>query len=312
MMKSIRFANAAIVATVCVGCSATSPEGATAVDEGQATATVRSAVTGCYWGTGPYVRAGDFNGNSNLDLLSPDGYYVDIFQAVGYSFIFRDSDTLNQWGDPTYTFTGDFNHDGKADLASAYGGNVYMQLSRPDSTGFNIATWPVWNQWGGGAVTFANWPAAYKSGGSGYTFAADFTGDGVTDIASVSGSYAFMKISTSSGFNSQTWPATVSWGQPGYTFAADFTGDGRADIATAYGGSIGLLTSQGSTFTSSASNVTNYWGSADFTFAADFNGDGRADLASAYGGNVYMKLSTGSGFTSQTWPVTNQWAAATG
>jgi RHS repeat-associated protein len=138
----------------------------------------------------------------------------------------------------------------------------------------------------------------------------DFNGDGLSDIASAYGGNVYMKLSTGSGFTSQTWTVPAAWGEAGYTWLGDFNGDGLSDIASAKFGNVYMHLSTGKGFTSQTWTVPNAWGGAGYTWLGDFNGDGLSDIASAYGGNVYMKLSTGSGFTSQTWTVPAAWGEA--
>lgn len=199
------------------------------------------------------------------------------------------------WGGGDYVRTGFFNSGARLDVVSPEAGIVQ-------------------SYYGGMPFLYAPRPVANAWGGSGYTWAADFTGDGLTDLASANGGSVYMKLASGAGtgaFVSATWLVPNSWGGAGYTFAADFSGDGRADIASAISGVINYHRAQaGGGFLSSAVAVANAWGGAGYTFAADFSGDGRADIASASGGNVYMKLSTGASFASSAWPVANTWGGS--
>ena len=147
-------------------------------------------------------------------------------------------------------------------------------------------------------------------GGSGYTWAADFNGDGKTDIASADSGTVYMYLSTGMDFELSNWTVPNAWGGSDYTWTADFNGDGKADIASANGSSIYMHLSTGNNFSNSTWTVPNAWGGSDYTWAADFNGDGKADIASANGGNIYVHLSTGSSFSNSTWTVPNAWGGS--
>jgi hypothetical protein len=203
------------------------------------------------------------------------------------------------WGGGDWIRPALLDTDDLADVASPHGPSVFRYIAT-GATGtpafsFKFDQVPVTNQWGGGN----------------YTWSADFTGDNLWDIASASGGNVFMKIGTSTGFNSTTFPVPNQWGTSGYTFVGRFTNDNKADIATAFGSTINLFSSTGSSFTPIVSTVPNSWGSSSYTFAGDFTGDGFWDLASISGGNVFMKIGSASGtFTGATFPVLNAWGGA--
>jgi len=160
------------------------------------------------------------------------------------------------------------------------------------------------------AFASSTWTGSNAWGGAGYTWAADFNGDGKTDMASANGGSVYMKLATASGFTQQTWTVPSQWGGSGYTWVGDFNGDGKADIASANGGSVYMRLSTGSGFQSATWTTTSSWGDAGYTWTGDFNGDDKTDIASANGGSVYMRLSTGSGFTTQTWSVASLWGGS--
>lgn len=255
----------------------------------------------CGWGDGSYVRTGHFTRNvpgARLDVFSPKKGTVRTYLG-GAPFVYKPYSADDTWGSAGLTWVGDFTGDGASDLASADGDQVYMKISERDvNEGFDSDTWAVPNAWG----TSSN------------TFAADFTGDGKTDIASIVGGTINYNVSTGSGFTSGPIVVSNSWGVAGYTFAADFTGDGRADLASGGSGSVQMKISmkdgEVDTFDSTAWSVTNTWGTAARTWVADFDGNGKADFASASGGTIYMKLSNGSGFTSETRTVDNTWGSS--
>ncbi len=196
------------VGVAATGCAAAPGDGVTTHDDYESLGTVRSMLTSCQWGGGDYVRVGDFNGYG-ADILSPDGAGIDVFRTIGSGRFDFQRAILGRhwWGGSDYTFVGDFNGDGRADLASASGGTVYIHTY--NGSIWRTLFWSVTNAWGGGALTFANWPASPTSGaGSGHTFAADFTGDGVTDLASASGNQVYMhRVINKSQFSNDVWPA---------------------------------------------------------------------------------------------------------
>ncbi len=172
----------------------------------------------------------------------------------------------------------------------------------------------TWEQGGSGFAQYQSLAPAtlYYSQ---LTFAADFTGDGRTDIVTPDGGDAtqnnyFVSVANGSGFTKQVWSSPNRWASATHWGVGDFDGNGKADFATVNGGIIYVNLSTGYGFVQQGWPAANNWGAASYTWVGDFDGDGRADFASANGGNVYMNLSTGSGFVSQTWPVTNNWGPA--
>lgn len=155
-------------------------------------------------------------------------------------------------------------------------------------------------------------------GGPGYTWAADFDGDGRSEL--ISAIAADVHLARATGPIDQMFrtysTGSGTWGGAGYNFVGDFDGDGAADVASALAGEL-LLRQYDSNFVLKRFPVPNLWGAAEYTFKGDFNGDGRDDLASANAGNVYMKLgrprdalNRPTGFTGATWPVASHWGAA--
>ena len=147
-------------------------------------------------------------------------------------------------------------------------------------------------------------------GSSAYTWAADFNGDGKTDIASASAGNVYMYLSTGVDFELSVWTLPGVWGDATYTWVADFNGDGKADIASASAGNVYMHLSTGTGFTNQTWTTPGVWGNAAYTWVADFNNDGKADIASASADNVYMHLSTGTGFTNQTWTTPGVWGSS--
>ncbi len=156
-------------------------------------------------------------------------------------------------------------------------------------------------------VTSVTWTGSSNWGGSGYTWAADFNGDGYTDLASASGANVYMRLSDGYDFQQETWTVPSQWANESYTFVGDFNGDGMADIATNAGPHINVRLSTGTGFQQQSWPTAALWGGDNYTWTGDFNGDDKTDIASASGGNVYMYISTGNGFVSQTWTTASLW-----
>ncbi|MEZ4452833.1 MAG: VCBS repeat-containing protein [Nannocystaceae bacterium] len=150
-------------------------------------------------------------------------------------------------------------------------------------------------------------------GAADYTFIADFTGDGIPDLASAKGKTLFMTPSRAP----YRWDEVAidtgsgSWGAGNYTYAADFDGDGKADVGSANRGSF-YVRRAAKGFKAETWRVEDQWGAAGYTYVADFNGDGKADIATAIGGNrIVLRTSNGAGFNPQiSASVQNRWGAA--
>ena len=115
---------------------------------------------------------------------------------------------------------------------------------------------------------------------AGPSLAADFDGDGRTDLTvyrPTTGEW-FVRYSTSN-YSYDNW-TSYQWGLPGdIPLAADFDGDGKTDL-TVYRPTTGEWFVRYSTSNYSYGNWTSYqWGlPGDVPLAADFDGDGKTDL----------------------------------
>ncbi|HEX8251393.1 MAG TPA: FG-GAP-like repeat-containing protein, partial [Pyrinomonadaceae bacterium] len=180
--------------------------------------------------------------------------------------------------------TGDFNNDGKLDFVNSYGG---LSLGNGDGT---------FTQTGGlYPIVFPNDIAA-----------ADYNGDGITDLAQANAWRSRLYIYFGKGNGKFPVPNSFSYNPntPSQdSIAADFNGDGKMDVATIDGtpnvrlklqNSEGQLVDNGTgLYSSGTSAITNSITIA----AADFNQDGKPDLAFAvpvFNGLVVL-LNNGNG-----------------
>jgi hypothetical protein len=247
----------------------------------------KGAGNSCYPAPPPYgnpewIRVGDVDGDGRDEYVSPSGgtAYIYGWDAGWAPCLLNNTASINSsWGNSQFTWGGDFNGDGYGDIASQYFNDIYMKFGNASLSGgsgsFGSATWAIAGPWGQAA----------------YTKVGDFNGDGLTDIASLAGGNAYMKINTGSGFTSVTWSISNLWMQGAYTFAGDFNADGLDDIASCGGGTCYMKQSTGSGFIDPGNiSIDPSWGNPEWTFVGDFEGDGNDDIASAYGNQTFMKL----------------------
>lgn len=293
--------------------------------------------------------AGDFNGDGKTDLatVSPEGSN-NLAQQIavelakdggGFDSQLWTATTpvhMRNGGTPRAYFTlpGDYNGDGMTDLAtiSPNGGGgwanwIAVELARSGG-GFDSRTWP------------ASTPIHMRNGGSGaryHVLAADFTGDGRTDIATLSENagggwsrWIALEIATASGgFESRVWSATTpvhmrnGGSDADYrVLASDMNGDGKADILTLSptgGGGwaqwIAVELSTGGGFTSNVwgtptpQHIRNGNARSDYrVLTGDFDGNDMTDVAvlSPNAGGAWQRWitvdeSTGSAFDFGAW-----------
>jgi hypothetical protein len=250
--------------------------------------------------------AADFNGDGKTDLACSDG--VDDVWSVALST--GSGWNTGSWsGGPTVPLPmtqqcldGDLNGDGKADLFCWTGESGGWGVAISTGSGFQGSVW------GGGPIPVDEWNVVPVPS---QCFAADLTGDKMTDIGCSNGVNGNWNIglSTGSGWNTAVWSGgpTVPLPMTQQCLDGDLNGDGKADLFcwTGESGGWGVAISTGSGFQGSI------WGGGPIPvdewnvvpvpgqcFTGDFNGDGLTDVAcySGSGGNWNVSLSSGSGW----------------
>jgi hypothetical protein len=247
--------------------------------------------------------AGDFTGDGKSDLLfyyAGDGNWW-LGRSTGTGFDFRQAANTSGFGDllgPSHRMLrGDFDGNGKADVAFYYAGNgdLWLGLSSGSALSFRRAA----NLAGFGDLL----------GDQHELYAADFTGDGKTDLAfyyagngdvwlgrSDGATLAFARAANVSGFGDLLADDRAR-------HVADFDGDGKSDLLFYYAGDgniwLGRFAGDALSFSrlGSAANFGSLLDPARVLFSGDFDGNGKTDLGFYYAGNgdTWLGLSSGSG-----------------
>lgn len=227
---------------------------------------------------------GDFNGDGKADLISYAGnnqWTVSI--STGSSF--TNYTWIGHSGGMANNIVGDFDGDGRSDLATY-------------NASYNGGTWQICLSTGTGFVT-TYWAGGHKFGLGG-TVAADFNGDGKTDLAAFTGGRQGWEVSLSTGnsFTNSLWNGP--WAAKNNAFVGDFNGDGMADFASYADATNGIWAINLSTGTGFIQyGWAGHKGSERNNIVGDFNGDGLTDLAGYAGnGTWHVSMSTGSSFSS--------------
>ncbi|MFG2907575.1 glycoside hydrolase domain-containing protein [Kitasatospora sp. NPDC048286] len=185
----------------------------------------------------------------------------------------------------------DFNGDGKRDIAGKLSdGNLLLWTGNGNGTLNTASGYSMWPNNGFGQVS--------------EMVAADFNGDGKTDVA---GKLSDGNLLLWSGTGNGTLDPTTGysmWPDNGFKdvqslLAGDFNGDGKADIAGKLSdGNLLLWTGNGNGTLNTASGYSmwpnNGFGQVGEMVAADFNGDGKTDIAGKLSDGTLL-LWTGNG-----------------
>lgn len=185
--------------------------------------------------------------------------------------------------------TGDFNGDGRTDIAGRLSTDGTWWISLANSSGIHQAAtqWGTWSP-------LATWNDV---------LAADFDGDGKTDIAGrVANGDWWVSRSTGSVLSAKLWG---NWSSSDWSDVSvgDFNRDGRADIAGRNILGEWFVSRSTGTSPANAAFVTSKWGQWNTATnwsnvqIGDFNGDGRTDIAGRSSlGQWWVNRSTGSSF----------------
>jgi hypothetical protein len=290
------------------------------------TASIAVGTTAVNWSGGPAPSipitgqcfTGDFNGDGKTDLACYLGNGASGPNAGVWSVALS---TGSGWKVESWSggegpalavtgqcVTGDFNGDGKTDIAcfTGFAGEIWA-VSLSTGSGWQTQSW------NGGPLLATEWNVVPIPG---QCFAADFNGDGKTDLACSDGvdSVWSVALSTGSGWNTESWSGgpVVPLPITQQCLSGDLNGDGQADLAcwTGEGGGWAVALSTGASWNASVwsggpvpVDEWNVISVPNQCFAADFNGDEKTDLACSNGtnGTWNVGLSTGTGWNAESW-----------
>lgn len=231
----------------------------------------------------------DFDGDGHADIAAgwqkvvfPVGGGIAIFLGNGDG-TFREGDRVEA-GLVGSLATGDFDGDGNPDLVVATRGGgtdaPYAAVLR-----------------GHGDGSFG--PMAQFSGAQLVLVAADFDGDGRSDVATVDGSQAHVNVYLGSASGTLVPKVSYDVGQgPASLATADFDGDSHVDLAVGFVQipQVRILLGRGNGFLTAQPPMALGEGPGALA-AGDFDGDGRADVAVArkVGPGITLLAGDGSG-----------------
>ncbi|WP_144060025.1 FG-GAP-like repeat-containing protein [Rhodopirellula sallentina] len=226
-----------------------------------------------------FVRAGDFNGDGRDDVTSLQQgsnqlhtYITADDGSLGEAVTTEITGTFNFATEPIAI--ADYNSDGMDDIALAMSGAAEVMILLAGA---------------GGALTVAT-PLVTAGHNSAIT-AADFDGDGSTDIATVTfdGTLSTFINSGDGSFGEATQYTTVA--SPSSLDAGDIDGDGNVDLLVASNASASVSvhrnTSTGGFIRGDSVEITEF---ATGIAVADFNNDTAADFAVVSGEGALLEI----------------------
>lgn len=214
------------------------------------------------------VAVGDFNGDGNPDLVTPNYYGASLSVALGNgNGTFQTGAYLVVNPGPTCVLVNDFDQDGKADIAVGYESGFVITLLLGAGNGTfpvrtNVATWEI--------------PARLAAG--------DFNFDGLPDLAAVHYDWLDVSVMINCGAGQFDPPVRHTVANGPVTLAVgDFNGDNRPDVVSANYACVSVLLGLGDgTFLT----ATNYYVGGRYAAVGDLNLDGMPDIVLDFGSQV--------------------------
>jgi hypothetical protein len=275
-------------------------------------------------GIGPGV-AGDFNGDSHLDLAST-GNWIAFGDGTGHFSPARDLVASSPWGDIFDVITADVNGDGSTDIVFSDSpddlwiltndGTGVFTVTRRDLRLLDLAAGDfdrngksdllgisdddllLFPDGGATPVTLLDGVRAFTRAGGSTLEVADVDGDGLLDAVALAASGTELLVLGGNGNGTFRSPRSVpltGTGNPGNGFdeatftSADFTGDGRIDFVVGPWQRMSVLLAQqpdGSFVEVSRMETSRHYSLT----SGDFDGDGHPDLLARDPDLVYLYL----------------------
>ena len=179
------------------------------------------------------------------------------------------------YGEPVSATVGDFNGDGLPDFA--LGTNAFSPSHTPGSEAVSLFLAD-----GTGGFRRAATGIGLGEGSPVSVVAADFNGDGRSDLAAANAGAVSVFLSNGAGTPEAAPGSPIPAAQAFAVVTGDFNGDGRADLAVLKADDTVLVllgNGRGGFSTGPGSPVALGGEAPDSIVAGDFNGDGRTDVA---------------------------------